>query len=348
MLPCLVSGEVGRSLWLVLLFGCLIDAVLFILVITINMLAPNVTVHDMLRASFGKVFTGIIGALLLVYYICTAVLPYQAVREVFASNLFDTLPWQIFSIFLLVAVGYLAYSGMRTIGRTAELYFWIIIFSVVGLITLGVITTNFIHILPLGDINFGAVAKSNYTNAIWFGDYMIFFVLIGRIKTDPKRKAPINYAFVLYYLGAVAVYLLAYVTFYCLYTVLTPTQTSLLSGISSFSLTTLEVSRVDWFLVLASQAASIISCATYTYCATDCINQITGKRNYGICLFVGIIILYLTDLLLFNNADLGINYFRTYTAPFASIMQIVMPIITLFAVVIYKKRNKQQLKETTV
>lgn len=346
MLPCLISQDVGKAMWAVLLMGCAIDVVLFSLVITINMLAPNVTVHDMLRQTFGKVFTSIIGVLLLIYYISVAVLPYQAVREVFASNLFDTLPWQIFSIFLLVAVGYLAYTGMRTIGRTAELYFWIIIFSVVGLITLGVVTTNFIHVLPISDINLGEVSKSAYNNSIWFADYMIFFVLIGRIKTDPKHKAPLNFTFLLYFLGATAVYCLAYITFYGLYTVLTPTQTSLLSGISAFSLTTLEVSRVDWFLVLLSQAASIISCATYTYCATDCINQITGKKSYGICLLFGLIILYLTDIILFNNTDLGIKYLKVFTAPFATIMQVIMPIITLFAAVMLKRKNKQ-LKEKT-
>lgn len=336
MLPCLVSADVGKSLWVVLLLGCSLDAVLFGVVIIINKIVPNMTLHDIIRQTFGKFISWIVGLLLLIYYICTAVLPYEAVRDVFSSNLFDTLPWQLYSVFLLVAVGYLAFSGLRTIGRTAELYCWVIFFCVAGLILLGAVTANYINIFPLGGSDFSAIIKSTYNHSIWFGDYMIFFVLIGRIKPG---KTGLKFYDLGIYAGCILIYAFAFMTFYSLYTVLASMQSSLLSGISTFSLLTLDIGRVDWFLVLLSQIASIISCATYTYCATDCVNQLTGKKNYILCLLFTLAVLYVTDIFLFANIDIGLTILKQFTAPIGLSVQILLPILALISAICYKKRK---------
>lgn len=338
-LPCLIAGDIGKDLWLVLFLCAAVDMLFLYVTILINKLCPNMTVHDMIRTTYGKIVSTIIGILFLAYFICKAVIPYEAVRDVFASNLFDTLPWQIFSIFLLICVGYLAYSGMRCIGRTAELYFYLLLPSVVLLILMGLFTAPLQHILPLFENPFSKIAECGLTHSIWFGDYMIFYVLIGRIKPN---ETGLKYKDLLIYAGAILIYAIAYISLYSLYTVLTPTQTSLLSSISAFALINLEIGRIDWFLVLISQIASIISCATYVYCTTDCINQLTGKKRYNLCLILTIIILYITDLSLFSNIDAGTQSFRTFTSYGAIILQTAVPLLCLIAAFICKKRNKIQ------
>jgi hypothetical protein len=123
--------------------------------------------------------------------------------------------------------------------------------------------------------------------------------------------------------------------------VLTPTQTSLLSGISAFSILTLDVGRIDWFLVLLSQLASVISCATYVYCATDCINELTGKKNYFLCVVASVAILYAADLLLFGNIDYGLFVFKKYTRYLASIVQTIIPLICLLCAIIYRLKCRK-------
>ena len=339
VLPTLLASDVGRDLWIVLLFGGLIDIIFLFLTILINKLCPNLTIHDLLRQTFGKVVSFIVVVVFFVYFICTAVLPFEAVRDVFASNLFDSITWQLFSLFLVFAVGYLAFSGLRTIGRSAELYAIIIFACVIALIVLGATSTDFSNVLPILRQPTNNILSSYFNHSIWFGDYMIFFVLTGRIKPDKTR---LKFTDVLYFAGAICIYAFAYVCFYGLYTVSSGIRTSLLSSISAFSLLTLDVGRIDWFLVLLSQISSVISCATYIYCASDCIYQITSKRNFGLCVVFSMIILYLADLFLFKNIDQGLVFFSQYTGIASFIIQTAVPIICLICAIIIKIKSRKQ------
>lgn len=339
MLPTLLASSTGKDLWIVLLLGAGIDIIFLFLTILINKLCPNLTIHDLLRQTFGKVVSFIVVLLFFIYFISTAILPFEAVRDVFASNLFDTITWQLFSLFLLFSVGYLAFAGLRTIGRTAELYAFIIFFCVIVLVILGATSTDYSNILPVFNTPLKTIGSSYLNHSIWFGDYMIFFVLTGRIKPDDKQ---LKYTDILYYVTAVVIYALAYISFYGLYTVSAGSNASLLSSISAFSLLNLDVGRIDWFLVLLSQIASVISCATYIFCAADCIYQTTHKKSFGICVIITLVALYLTDAFLFKNIDQGIVFYSRYTGFASLILQTIIPLFCLISTLIIKRKSKKQ------
>lgn len=339
MLPTLLASDVGRDLWIVLLFGGLVDVVFLFLTILINKLCPTLTIHDLIRQTFGKVVSFVVVTIFFVYFICTAILPFEAVRDVFASNLFDSITWQLFSLFLVFCVGYLAFSGLRTIGRSAELYGVIIFICVISLILMGIFSTDFSNTLPILNQPTTNLVSSYFNHSIWFGDYMIFFVLMGRIKPD---KTTLKFKDTLYFIGAICIYAVAYISFYGLYTVSAGSRASLLSSISAFSLLTLDIGRIDWFLVLLSQIASVISCATYIYCASDCVYQITNKRNFGICVIFSVIILYLADVFLFNNIDSGIVFYSQYTGTASFVIQTILPIICLVSAICVKQKARRR------
>lgn len=335
LLPCLLAGEVERDLWIVLLFGAIIDTAFLFLTILINKLCPNMSIHDLLRQTYGKVVTFIIGILFFAYFICTSVLPFEAVRDVFASNLFDSIPWQVFALFFLICVGYLSFSGLRTLGRTAELYFYVILFSITGLILLGAINTSWSEILPAFQTSQSKICSTYMMHSIWFGDYMIFYVLTGRIKPG---ECGLKYKDILLWCGAICIYVLSYIVLWDLYGITTSSQASLLSSISAFSLLNLEIGRLDWFLVLFSQIASVVSCSTYIYCASECIYQLFGRKNFGICVIISTTLLYLADIIIFNNIDKGITFFTQKISIISFILQILIPLLCLISVFIIKKR----------
>ena len=337
-LPCLISEDVGSNLWLVLLFGGAIDAIFFALIIWTNQLCPNLTFYELLCKIIGKFFAKIVMLVLIVYFLFTALMPYEAVRNVFANNLFDTLPWQSFSIFLIFAVGYLVFCGLKTIGRSAELYLVILVTCVTLLFLLGIFTANFENILPLFDAKIGKIANSYVDHSLWFGDYMIFFCLIGRIDTS---KQALKFWDVLIYLGLIAFYALGYVTFFCLYTNLAGSQTSLLSSISSFSLIELSIGRADWFLVLICQIASVLSLSSYTYCIADALNNIIGKKHYAICAIVAVAIIYVVDLFLFSHTGASINAYLHLTGVVALIVQTSLPVLYILCTGFYKSKAKR-------
>ena len=338
-LPCLLIESSGRGLWAILIFGAIIDAIFLTLTITVNKLCPNLSMFDIIKKIFGKPVAIVVSFLLMAYFLITAFLPYEAVRNVFANNLFDSLPWTFFSIFLIFAVGYLAFNGLKTIGRSAELYFIIIVISVGILILLGTFTTNFERILPIFDFDITKIPKHYLSHALWFGDYMIFFVLMGQI--DNSRSA-LKFKDVLIYLCCIAIYAFAYIVFYCEYTILGASQTSLLTSISSFSLLNLSIGRMDWFLVLLSQIASVLSLSTYIYCIASSANEVLDKKHYALCSIISVITIYLLHMFLYGNT--GANYlsFLTYSGIICTIIEVIVPLIAFFSAIIFHHKTKKE------
>lgn len=340
-LPTLLAYDAGKGLWFILLFGALIDAIFLTFTIIINKICPNLTMFDLLCKTFGKFTAKIINFAVIIYFLFTAIMPYDAVRNVFANNLFDSLPWHIFSIFLIFAVGYLVFSGLKTIGRSAELYFTIIVSSVVLLILFGIFTANWKNILPILDFDIDTSLKSYVSHALWFGDYMIFYCLMGQIDT---RKSQLKFQDIGLYIILILIYVVAYMAFYSLYTVLAGSQTSLLASISSFALLHLSLGRLDWFLVILSQIASVISLSTYIYCISSSINEIFGKKHYGICVFVSILIIYLIEFMLYNEHLVNPVSYMNITGIVSIIIQTSIPVICLLASFVYKRKKTQKLE----
>ncbi|MBQ8468403.1 MAG: GerAB/ArcD/ProY family transporter [Clostridia bacterium] len=341
-LPCMFSEDVGNNLWLVLLFGAAIDIIFFSLTILINHLCPNLTIYDLISQTLGKVVAKLVCFVLILYFLFTALMPYEAVRNVFANNLFDTLPWQTFSIFLIFAVGYLAFSGLKTIGRSSELYLVIIVASVGILVVLGAFSADFGNILPVFNTNFAEISKTYVNHSIWFGDYMIFLCLLGRIDTSKRALKQID---VLIYAWLMIFYAFGYIVFYCLYTVLASSQTSLISSISAFSLLNLSVGRPDWFLVLLSQIASVLSLSTYLYCVSDSLNNIFGKKHYAICSIISVVILYLLDFLLFSHSGVSYMGYMHISGVISLCIQLILPVFCVFCAVLATLKNKKHTKE---
>lgn len=340
-LPCLLVESSGKGLWAILLFGALIDAIFLTLTILVNKLCPNLTMFDIIKKIFGKPIAIIFSIMLIVYFLLTAFLPYEAVRNVFANNLFDTLPWTFYSIFLIFAVGYLAFCGLKTIGRSAELYFVIIVSSVGLLILLGAFSTNYERILPIFDFDIAKIPAHYLNHALWFGDYMIFFALMGQIDTT---RSALKFKDVLIYLSCIAIYIFAYIIFYGQYSLLGASQTSLLTSISSFSLLNLSIGRMDWFLVLFTQIASVLSLSTYIYCIANSANVIFGKKHYGICSIISVLTIYLLHVFLYGNTGASYSSFLAYTGTICLIIQVVIPLIAFFATIIFHTKKKEGIK----
>ena len=332
------AEDVGKDLWIVLIFGMIVDVVFFSFTILINHLCPDVTIYEIVAKVCGKVVAKIICGILIFYFIFTALMPYEAVRNVFANNLFDTLPWQIFSIFLIFAVGYLVFSGLKTLGRSSELYFVIIVASVGILIILGAFSADLHNILPIFDTDVETISKTYINHSIWFGDYMIFLCLIGRIDTTRHAIKKID---ILIYVGLMIFYAFGYIVFYSLYGVTSGSQTSLISSISAFSLLNLSIGRPDWFLVLLSQISSVLSLSTYLYCISDSLNNIFGKKHYAVCSIVSVTILYILDFALFSHTGVSYTGYMHISGTIALAIQTILPVFCVFCAVFFHNKSKK-------
>lgn len=340
-LPSLISTAVGRHGWLAFLTMGLIDIVFLIVTLKFNQKANDQTTYQVCEKAGGKWYAKLIYIMLGVYFLLNSLLPYEAVHDLFANILFDHLSWEIYSILLALTVFFISSRGLKNLGRLGEIYFYIIGVSFIILLILGATTTNYYHVLPLFDINSSAFIDTCLKYNLWFGDFLMIYMFVGRIKVDKK---PLGWPCVAIFASVVVLISFSYAVFYGLYENLSTNQNSLISAISQFSLIGLDIGRVDWFLVLFFQICALISSSLYLFLTSDCIKEIFGLKKNIITCFILATIVYLLDIVIFKSVQAGAGIVAEVSQYFSLFMIIGFPIIMFITVLISCKKQNKQLR----
>ena len=64
---------------------------------------------------------------------------------------------------------------------------WTIGAGLIGLLILGATTTDFLRVLPVYDIDAGKLFDTCFSYSMWFGDFTIVYIFMGRVKEDDGR-----------------------------------------------------------------------------------------------------------------------------------------------------------------
>lgn len=341
-LPSLISSNMGRNGWLVILIMGIVDALLLSIMLWTNKINNGRNLYDLCTHAGGKFYAKFILVFLGLYFLMNAILPYEAVHDVFSNVLFDYLSWELYSFFLVFAIAFLACFGLTTIGRVSELLIWAIGVGFITLLTLGAITTNFSRVLPVYDINIPMLISTCFNFSMWFGDFIILYIFMGNIKEDDGK---INFWFIVALIVCDLLLTFGYVIFFGLYDTLSPEQTNFISSISQFSLLSLDIGRVDWFFVLLFEISTFISSAVYIYSAGRCFCDVFGIKKEKIICIVLTLIVYLLDVSVFKSVGRGASnlaFIAKYTYP---VIVVGFPIMILISAFVSKYKDNKKVKK---
>ena len=341
-LPSLLATNLGRHGWLVFLIMGGIDLLFLIIALWFNYLAKNKTTYEICKNAGGSFFAKAIFVLFAIYFFVESLLPFEAVHDLFANILFDHLSWSVYSLILVATVLFLASRGLRNIGRTSEIFFYIIVLSFIVLIGLGTNTTNLNRILPFADVNLSLTLKSCFDYNLWFGDFLVIYIFVGKIKNCDKK---FNILAIISFAVYVLVVSFTYMVFYGLYEHLSPDRNSLISSISQFALLDLDIGRVDWFLVLFFQIDTIIASAFYLYASGYAIAKVFNIKKYIYVLVPLVGALYFVDIFLFSSIQVVAKNIALVTRFLGLFMIFVLPFILLIVCFVSKKKDKLHLKK---
>lgn len=336
-LPSLIAGDLGRFGWLYFLVLGVIDVLFVLLALYINNMANGKTLYEMLEVTIGRLGAKIVSILFAGYFIFSAILPYEALHNVFANILFEDLSWPLFSILLVLAVFYLGSRGLKTIGRVSELYFRIIAICFIALLAISFSTASLNRLLPLRELNVGTFALTSFNYSFWFGDFLLVLMFMGKVKQSKKLPLKMSLAFIC----EIILIVIAYIIFYGIYGNLTLYQNNMITDISEFSLLNLEIGRLDWFLMLGVQTSTIIACAVDIYLASYNFAKVFDiKKSYKVTIFA-VAIVYLLDVFVFKNITNSAVVVSSISRWVALAVQYVLPIFILIVAVCYaRKRNR--------
>lgn len=339
-LPSFIASNMGRHGWLVTLILGFVDVLVLFVMLWTNRVSRGRTCYDMCKNAGGKWFAKFIVFFFSLYYLLNALLPYEAIHDVFSNVLFDHLSWELYSFFIVFAIAFLATYGLRTIGRVGELLVWIIGVGLIGLLILGATTTDFLRILPIYDIDAGNLFETCFSYSMWFGDFTIVYIFMGRVKEDDGRM---NFWFPVVLLIVSGLMSFGYMIYYGLYDVLAPEQTNAISSISQFALLNLDIGRVDWFLVLFFELSTFISSGLYVFGASKCLCEVFEIKKQKIVTIVLPIIIYSLDIFVFKSVGRGASKLARYVKYFYPMIAIGFPLMLLVASFVSRKKDKQKI-----
>ena len=270
---------------------------------------------------------------------------YEAIQDLFSHVLFDNLPWTLFSLLLIFAVFYLASTGIVNIARNFELYFFVILISYIILAILGGIQADFTNILPVKLSLVKATYKNFFDYNIWFGDFFLILFLGANAKDIKLKWTVLTYTF-----SALFVALLL-VEFNGIYLNYSANQPSLISTISEQSILGIDIGRVDWFLILATEIGSILCCGLCLHFAKNCLSAIAPKVKSNYFLLGLMLVLYFADILVLVDTNIKEVLFLNYASIFAiavkTISFVLLVAVSLNVWLKQKKEKKSSMLEAS-
>lgn len=337
-LPALLAEDFGRDSWIVFAFLVVIDFLIAIIYINLLTKLKDITLFELLEKHIGKFGKSIVCVLLIVLFLSKAIITYKGTHEFFANVLFDKLPWKYFSVLMIILLLMMVFGGLNSLGRSAELYSFVIGFGVFASLLLGFENVDFSNCLPILDCELGEYAKNFLKYQPWIGDFMVIPMLFGNVKItkSPKLKLSLAYA------STAVIVVIEILFFYGINEYLSVYQANALSAITQYSLIGLGIGRPDWFLVLFVFISKILACGFYVYTYTKCISEIFNVNKNYIIEFVSVVSIYFIEYFIFKNLDNASNYFRNVICYIMFAINCVILALLLVLVTIEMKKSKNK------
>lgn len=338
-LPCLMYKFLNKDTVFLFAIYLIID---ILGIIVAYLFAEHLKKNDILNFKRPSFFNFIIKICLIFsgfYFLMQSMLFYEAIQDLFSHVLFDNLSWTLFSLFLIFAIFYLASSGLKIIGRNFEVYFWIILISLITLSIFGAMHTDFTNIFPLQTLKDRNFIEPFKTFNLWFGDFILIFFLNLK-SNETKLKFTL-----LSYLGSMIFVMFLVLEFNGIFYEYTPMQSSLISIISEQALLGVDIGRVDWFCILISEIGAVLCSALCIHFASEQVRVIFPKADVKIIIFIITIALYLVDVLYLVDTNAKEVLFMSFADIYSLVLKVAI-FIMLVAVNLhfYFKNSKKKVK----
>ncbi|MBQ9790859.1 MAG: GerAB/ArcD/ProY family transporter, partial [Clostridia bacterium] len=208
--------------------------------------------------------------------------------------------------------------------------------GVVGLLILGVSTTDLTEILPITETVLGSVAEGVFKSTLWFGNFTVLYVLMGKIKDQENKKwSAIKLSFFLSSLFVV----FSYVVFYGIYGQITPLKRNWLTKVSQFALLSLDIGRIDWFFILFAELATILTAGIFVYCSAYCFKEVFKPKKFNMIIYIILFALYLnTNFIVKSKLDI-FRVLITVGPIYGIVVQYVLPFVLLLFARKFSKRQ---------
>lgn len=287
ILPARLAEYSKNDLWIPALLQFMLQAAVIFCVLLLG--KRNMTLYELLRNTFGKVFGTILLVIFSLFLLYASVLPLLEQKLFVQGVFYDTLPSVIaFAPFFLFAA-YLCSKPLVSQGRMFDLLGPIAIAGLAGVLIFSVTNAEYGAILPVGASGIRGIAKGTAYSFSWFFDSALVLMLLGKFE---YKKGTAWRGAVAYLAGGIAVVFFL-MTFYSVFEGTAINQLFAFSKTSKYYTAITVLGRVDYVFVFALALVMTFYCAMPLQAAVDSVSQAFGGRKYlPTLLSVGIAVLF--------------------------------------------------------
>lgn len=336
--PAISYKIAGNSSYIALIFSFALDLLALIMFLTLMKKEPDITFDRLMQETFGKGFTKIIYLLLFVYFFWKSIVILKQAHNYFLEVLFDDINWVYFIAPLLTLLGYIAYKNLRTIARTVEMFFMIILIGIALSMFLSLDRIDVANLFPIMQNGTASILHCIARCSFSFGDFLLLTVFMGKVDL---RKNSIKKVY-FYIVGAIVFVVTFYLLFVAIFGDTSISQNMALSELSLSSTRPATIGRLDWMTIIIWTITLILQAGILLYCCKICLEIVFHFKNSYTAITVIEFLLLLVIVILYLSLEQTLRVVTSIPfVVFVIMMQVIIPALILpLAFYLSKKKNK--------
>lgn len=323
----------GDALLVFLTMFCLDIGVLFIFFALKNKYR-NESFFEILSHKLTKSIAILIYIVLLVYFFLEVLLNFNVTGVYFKNQIYHNDEKLIFMIISISIFAIVVSGGLKGLARTFEFFYYPIILGC--LICLLISFFNFNKPLILFDISFHNYFTACYKYLFSFGDILILFLIMDKIKYDDKSKKTI----LLYVLSTMGIILFGTFMFLSLFPNTGFLHSNSISDIILLSPEIFSIGRLDIIAVTTVMFLTLCQGCVYGYILCDLVRKLIPKMPLKLSIFIVSVIFLTLYATVFKSTDIVIGSATSWGMYIALFLQYILPIICTFFLI--GKRKKEE------
>lgn len=335
-LPSLLYQECKNSAWIAVLLFFIIEIIFLFSFMSVSVKYPDMTFYNMLDKMFGKIIAKVFIFIYFVYFVFKAYLTFHGNFIFLSKNFYDNLDWYIYAIPLLFVAGYVAYSGIKSVVRMAEIFFPIIIFSAIVAVILGLFDVDLSNALPFfdGGVFEGLLPIHKYV--MWFGDSIVFLIFMGNIQYEKYTRIK-TILYVLAICLFVAFFILLFISMFGENAI---NHKNAISDIVQILPSNSDLGGFGWVLTLIWDMALFVYFSILIYSINDLLRNVFYKKYTWITIFISCAFVFGITMFVGLDIQKMIEFVTTICVYPALIIQYAIP--TIFLIFLFRLKEKKR------
>ena len=338
--PSVFSNFAGKDLYWAVFIGLMLDLSFAIIMLYVIKQNPHLTFYELISRAFGKVFAKVLMFGLFMYFFFRGVLVVKEIHNYFNETLFENIKWIMFVVPLFALTMFMMFKDFRTFGRTVQFFMPLIVLALLFTILVPASEADFTNILPVFENGFkntlNAVLRCSFT----FGDYLVLFILMGKIKYTQTTNKKVLICLGITYLLVV----LFYIVFASVFGDIGINHSLALSDLLLYTNIITETGTINWINIIVWLIILFLEIGLMFLSASKALTETFNFKNRYITTIIILGLLFAAIVSLYLNLIMALEIVTSLAYAISVIVfQVALPIFALFATTKLKGKHKVRL-----